>query len=161
MPHDAKAVANVFYKLANNEGKKLTNMQLQKLVYIAHGFNLAVAGEPLFTDEVHAWEFGPVIPDLYEELKKYGAGEVKARLLTRTPPIKSDNPEMDVINAVWGSYGKFTGPQLSAMTHKEGTPWSETWKKQPYGEIRNELIAEHYRKLLDEQPETSIETVAR
>jgi uncharacterized phage-associated protein len=151
MAYDAKAIANVFYKLARSEGKYLTNMQLQKLVYIAHGFNLAVLGEPLFSDSVHAWEYGPVIPSLYEELKSYGAEEVKRRLLTKTPPVKPDDPEMKVIRAVWNSYGRYSGLQLSAITHVEGTPWSEIWKTKPFGVIPNELIAQHYRELLDER----------
>lgn len=157
--HDAKAVANAFYKLARKEGKRLTNMQLQKLVYIAHGFSLGLLGEPLFTDGVYAWEFGPVIPPLYEELKQYGAGEVKARLHTRTPPIQEDSPEMKVVRAVWNGYGKFSGPQLSSMTHIVDSPWHQTWKKNKYGIINDDTIQEYYRKLLNERG-TPTETFA-
>lgn len=155
MSHDAKAVANAFYTLANKDGKKLTNMQLQKLVYIAHGFNLAVQGEALFTDQVRAWEYGPVIPDLYNELKKYGAGEVTGRLLTKTPPIKQESPEMQVIRAVWNGYGQYSGIELSAMTHKEGTPWHKTYEQGRRNEIPNPIIKEYYQQLLNERPQAS------
>ncbi len=147
MAHDAKAVANAFYKLAGS--KKLTNMQLQKLVYIAHGFNLAVNGEPLFNDGVYAWQFGPVIPPLYEALKQYGAGEVTARLETRTPPIEDYTPEMRIIRAVWNAYGKYSGRQLSSMTHTVDSPWYQTWKRDKYGRIDDEVIQEYYRRLLN------------
>lgn len=152
MSHDAKAIANVFYKLARSEGKRLTNMQLQKLVYIAHGFNLAVLDEALFDDTVRAWEYGPVIPALYDELKQYGAGEVKARLLTRTPPVKEDDPEMKVIRAVWNAYGKYSGIELSAMTHKAGTPWHQMYEPGKRNEIPNKVIKEYYRQLLNVRP---------
>ncbi len=59
--HDARAVANEFIKLAKKHGKKpLTHMQLQKLVYIAHGWSFALGEEeaPLIADTVEAWDWG-------------------------------------------------------------------------------------------------------
>lgn len=142
--YDAIAVFNILYKLARPEGKRLTNMQAQKLVYIAHGFSLAMLDEPLFIDKVQAWQFGPVIPDLYDELRKYGAGEITGRSLSRTRHIKPDTPKMMVIRAVWNSYGRFSGPELSSMTHQAGTPWSQTYTPGKRREIPNPRIKEYY-----------------
>ncbi len=151
MNHDAKAVANAFIKLAKQERTRLTNLQLQKLVYIAHGYSLALLSQPLFRDKVFAWQFGPVVPPLYEELKQYGSGEVKRPLFTETPPIEEESPGWKVIRGVWNSYGKFSGPQLSALTHKPNTPWDETRGSagNQKVEIPNQKIAQYYRELLN------------
>jgi uncharacterized phage-associated protein len=150
MDHDAKAVANAFIKLAKRDRVALTNMQLQKLVYIAHGYSLALLGEPLFRDKVYAWQFGPVVPSLYDELKQYGAGQVKKPLYTETPKIEEEGPDWKVIRGVWNSYGKYTGPQLSALTHKPNTPWDETRGSGSFKvEIPNRTIARYYRELLN------------
>src|SRR5712691_11530985 len=74
MSYSALTVANTFLDLATQEGKYVTNMKLQKLVYIAHGYYLAYrAGEPLIFEDVKAWQWGPVIVELYEALRQYGA----------------------------------------------------------------------------------------
>ncbi len=151
MAYSAIAVANAFLKLAKEEGKELTNMQLQKLVYIAHGYCLAMLGQPLFYNNVHAFEWGPVIPKLYKQLRKYGAGKVTEEVSTDEEPVLSPTPEMAVIQGVWKSYGDFSGAKLSAITHRDKTPWSLTWKDNQFGVIDNDLIAEHYQQMLNEQ----------
>ena len=82
MAYPAAKVANEFISYADHLRQPLTNMQLQKLVYIAHGFYLAWRDEPLVSEEVKAWQWGPVIIPLYEALKQYGAGVVSHKIPT-------------------------------------------------------------------------------
>lgn len=149
--YSAESAANAFLELARRNGKSLTNMQLQKLVYIAHGYSLAKLGKPLFHNNIHAFEWGPVIPNLYKTLRHYGAGEVKELIPTDAAPIGEDSQEMEIIREVWQDYGDFSGLQLSDLTHRKGTPWSETWRINQFGVISDELIAEHYRQDLYER----------
>ena len=149
MPYSAATIANKFLSLADHDGKLLTNMQLQKLVYIAHGYYLAIIGKPLLYDEVKAWQWGPVIIDLYESLRKYGAGNVTERIPVQD--VELDPMAERIIEKVWKAYGKFSGFRLSAITHKEGSPWDRTWRDWQYGAIPDELIAEYYRRLLNER----------
>ncbi len=44
-------IANEFLKMNGAMGR-LTQMHLQKLVYIAHGWKLALVGEPLADDAI-------------------------------------------------------------------------------------------------------------
>jgi uncharacterized phage-associated protein len=76
MPYDSKAVANYFLDCAQRSSKKLDPMQIQKLVYFAHGWRLAAIGAALIDEMVEAWRYGPVIPSLYHEFKSFGKNPI-------------------------------------------------------------------------------------
>jgi len=148
MTYSANAVANAFISLAKREGKALTNMQVQKLVYISQGFSLALLGRSLFKDDAHAWQWGPVIPKLYKALQKYGNKEVTELIENVSDPVPDNSDECALIKEVWGAYGEFSGAKLSALTHQEGTPWSLTWEQNRFGVIPLDVITEHYKDLV-------------
>ncbi|OQY42717.1 MAG: hypothetical protein B6240_13665 [Desulfobacteraceae bacterium 4572_87] len=51
--------------LDEEAGDLISNLKLQKLVYYAQGFYLALYDEPLFNEPIEAWTHGPVIRELY------------------------------------------------------------------------------------------------
>lgn len=55
----AMAVANYFIDLARRDGKELTPQRLMALIYVAHGFSLAVFRRGILDpryDRVEAWD---------------------------------------------------------------------------------------------------------
>lgn len=165
MGYPAKAVANAFLDLAKIDGKPLSPLKLQKLVYIAHGWNLAINEQPLVSDEFpEAWQYGPVFPSIYHEFKQYGRGDVanKARQFEKSGPgpldFNSIVPEIqeadqltwNFLRTVWSKYSQFSGLALSDATHRSDTPWSKVWSESGgarNADIKNELIKEHYQTL--------------
>jgi len=147
MAHTALQVADQFTRLASQDSKAFTQMQLLKLVYIAHGWMLAVYNEPLIYEEVQAWKFGPVIPSLYQDLKIYGSNPIVNFILQY--PTDFNTRERQVIQFTYDSYGEFSAYQLSDITHAAGTPWSETYGKGAgWAElIPNTVIQDHYKVL--------------
>lgn len=148
MTVSSHAIANEFIALAKSEGKALTNMQLQKLVFISQGYTLAILEHPLYFHNTHAWQWGPVIPKLYKPLQKYGRNFVTDPLEAEDS-LDQNSEEMEIIKAVWDGYGHLSGGQLSDLTHKPNTPWSITWKNDQFGIIPEDLIAEHYKGIVE------------
>ena len=63
-------VANAFiFRYGRNN--LITNLKLNKLVFYAQVESLKKHGVPLFSDEIQAWEYGPVEPMVYRAFKKY------------------------------------------------------------------------------------------
>jgi uncharacterized phage-associated protein len=151
--HTALDVANAFIEIAARNGQRLTNMQLQKLVYFAFGYYAGFMNSKLFRDEIQAWGYGPVIPTLYHKLKGYGVGAV-TELLPSTNIVGDSSVEKKIIEGVWDSYHNYTALQLSSLTHKDGTPWQHMWEKSKGRKnvpIPFSLIREHYEKLIRER----------
>jgi uncharacterized phage-associated protein len=169
MPNLSTAIANEFLRKPGGIGA-LTQMQLQKLTYIAHGWNLALTGARLVTDDLQAWDYGPVFPMLYDHAKFFGKSPI-GRLITDRDDNKVSffigkneehampyvavlsAPEREVIDRVWNKYSKYSAFTLSGLTHQPGTPWFETY----FGPGKNsvitdDLIREHYLALARSAP---------
>lgn len=100
----------------------LTHMQLQKLMYYAQGWALALNGRPLFSGNIEAWKHGPVVPSLFRNLTHHGSRPLPASLGDRGASLSQQ--ERDHIDAVWADYGRFSAARLREMTHAE-SPWRD------------------------------------
>ena len=147
MAHSAKAIANAFLNLAAQHGEDVGPLKLQKLVYYAAGYYAGAYNEPLLSSSLEAWEHGPVAPDLHREFKEFGRNPI-TRLATdfdddfeleEVPIPTEDKRAMGVVNFVWTTYKKYTGLQLSDMTHADGTPWATT--RAATGSVKNAKIS--------------------
>lgn len=144
--YDSRTVANRFLELAAERGEALTPMQLLKLVYIAHGWMLALYHKPLIREQVQAWQYGPVIPELYSEIRFYRGLPISKNIAAPSEPV--DPAAQSIISQVYERYGRLTGPALSRLTHAENTPWARTYRPGSFGlVIPTDLIEDHYARL--------------
>ena len=138
-------IAKKFIELSKKDSSEMTPMKLLKLTYIAHGYYLAFTDKPLFSNNVEAWKYGPVIPDLYHIVKRTDFSENDFNFIEMFSDSKLSKGDDKFIESVWNAYKKFDGGQLSSKTHEEGTPWAKTYNGQFSTKIDNELIKEYYK----------------
>ena len=128
-------------------------MKIQKLVYIAHGWHLGLYDEPLCSEIVQAWKWGPVFHDLYHAVKHWGNRSIREPVQDywdeeEVPPVPdNDSFESELIKDVWNIYQGYTGSQLSRLTHASGTPWDDVVQEREgrwYPEISDDRIKRHY-----------------
>ena len=143
---DSRTVANRFIALANEKGDALTPMQILKLVYMAHGWMLGLVGRPLIKEEVEAWQYGPVIPELYNAIRRHKSQPVSEPIQGADGNLDAD--EQHIIDQVYQIYGQRSGPALSRLTHQPDSPWAKVYRRGSFGlEIPNDLIEDHYAML--------------
>jgi uncharacterized phage-associated protein len=133
---DVREVANAVLEIADREDIVVTNLSLNKLVFFAHAWFLALRDEPLVDSPFEAWQYGPVHPQIHRQLKKFKKQRVRIRLTkidlntgADLPVLSSLNSaQMEIVETVVKFYGKYTGAELIDISHEPGAPWDQIWK---------------------------------
>ena len=154
--NNALDVVNYILKRGKELGKKFTPMQMIKLVYLAHSWFMATYSKdknsliPLINERVEAWHYGPVIPIVYHAVKQFRSSPIRGPILGGDAEggnlSKNERAAIDVVIEV---YGDKSGAELSALTHREGTPWQKTYQGTLYVEIQAKDIFHYYKSILD------------
>jgi len=118
----------------------LSTMKLQKLCYYCQAWSLVWDDKPLFDEEFHAWENGPVCKELFH--KTQGRFSVSASDENGNSSNLTDEQKA-TINSVLDYYGGHDAQWLSRLTHME-EPWKEARSKSVDEVITQESMAMYY-----------------
>ena len=139
----AENVADFFLSLSDPEiGDTISNLKMQKLLYYAQGFHLAIYDTPLFPEKIKAWQYGPIVEEIYNEYNEYSYGAIPK---PRRVNIKMfDKENIKFLKEIYEVYGQFSALRLMQMTHSE-PPWTTTPKS---GIISHEKMKSYFKTLL-------------
>jgi uncharacterized phage-associated protein len=141
-------IANYFLKRQDlDAGDLMSNMKIQKLVYYAQGFNLAITDSPLFPEPIEAWDHGPVCIPLYHEYKQFGSGSIPIPYDVDALSIFSKKAH-GILDMVHIYYGQFSAWKLRNLTHEE-EPWVRAFAR-GRSEISHEDMQRYFKTQLVE-----------
>lgn len=136
-------IAGYIVELANKTPEHdLTNLKIQKLLYYAQGKYLVQTGDPLFYEKVEAWQYGPVVPEVYHQFKQCGSFPVTEFDLESYQSGDMPDEIKRFLQELWEKIGmKYSGSFLVKKTHAPGTPWSQYYRQSESGiEIPQESL---------------------
>ena len=124
----------------------LSNLKLQKLLYIAHLFYLGESnGNPLLREHFEAWDYGPVQPDLYRSVRIFGSSPIE-NIFHFADDISEGSPEAKIIDSAALQLGKAASSRLVAITHWDKGAWARNYRPGVRGVIiPNDDILREYR----------------
>lgn len=169
MENYALSIANYFIRLAKGEDKVIRPLKLMKLVYIAHGYMLALLDRPTDgakLEKVEAWQYGPVFPSVYYSFNKYGRRPIteEAKVINFdavdspgdifTIPIITEEIEQKICRLVWEKYGIYTDSTLVDTLHADGTPWRKVYVKGLNRVIPDYITKSYYRFVIKKTMES-------
>lgn len=140
MAYNAVDIARkIVSKTDTEHGDTISNLKLQKLLYFAQGFHLASFGEPLFDEDMVAWTYGPVVPEVYAAYKRYRNRAINTNGLADDVRLASE--EEALFDKVYLEYSRYSAVALMQMTHSAG-PWCnhQVGEVLPKSEIRDYFL---------------------
>ena len=132
----ARAAANYIIWFCQRHGDPITNLKLQKLLYYAQGWFLALHGRPLFREPLRAWIRGPVEHGVWKSYSEFRWRPITTKI---SKPSLSELAR-DHIEEVIEAYGDYSALTLEKMTHQE-EPWKRARGNLAHGESSTTIIS--------------------
>ena len=113
----ALEIAKYIIDKCTKDNCPISNLQLQKILYYIQREFLQ-QGEIAFPEEIEAWQFGPVVPEVYRQYCGFGALPIRMRYMVR---IELDDIRM--INPIIEKKRILNPWDMVSDTHSSGKAW--------------------------------------
>lgn len=137
---------------ANDERHPISNLQLQKMLFFAQTkYMVSHQGKKLFSDDIYAWQYGPVIPRVYSAYSRNGGSPIE-----RVSPIGQDgqfdkdafvmlanreDPAIrETLDSVFNEWVNKPAWSLVAASHKKGMAWDLVYNRNGKGSGNGTII---------------------
>lgn len=159
--YNAAQVADFFVHLGSakmvDEGvpEGITPLKLQKLLYFAQAASLSLFNKKLFSEEIEAWKYGPVVSSIYHVYK-----ENPNSPLTKPQGIFKeigDAKTQEFLKEVWDMFDKYSASELVQITHNH-SPWKDAYQEGRNAVIPAEVLRDYYKDVfvLEEDEQAAV-----
>lgn len=118
MIYNASSIADFIIDKCSKAKNPISNLQLQKVLYFTWVEYYNKTRGILFLDDICAWQFGPVVPEVYYEYCAYGGRPIN--IMCETAISDSDT---EILDDIVEKYIKIPVNKLVDMTHRKGSAW--------------------------------------
>ena len=154
--YPVRDVSHYIIVYSNKKDYGVSNLKLQKLLYFVQAFFLINDCPPCFDEKIEAWDFGPVVPEIYREYKRYGGMDIptidyyvkfdkkniwNTERIYYEDIISDDDKEM--IRAVVDKFAHCSATFLVNLTHNQD-PWINAYVNGQRNEITKEDIKRYF-----------------
>ena len=117
---DVKELAIGIISYCNNNNIRISNLKLQKILYYIQGYAIKETHEPAFDAEIHNWQYGPVVEEVYFEYNQFRGEDIVLKDYDRRDGFfKRKNAINDIVLKVLNNCKNKSAFELVEMTHKD------------------------------------------
>lgn len=132
--------------ICERSGWAITQLSLQKILYIAHMVHMGRGHGPLVPGHFEAWDYGPVHPVLYQKVKGFGAKPIPNVFWTKTAP---DGVDLATLTEACEQLLPLSPGALVQNTHWRLGAWAKHYNASGRGIVIPEadIIAEYQARV--------------
>lgn len=128
-----------------------THLKLEKMVYLCFAEYLCMTKKLLFENKIYAFDYGPVVKDVYDKFKCYkdrvlSDDYLQAEMSYKSRILNSENglEKIGAINKIIQWYRNMSADVLVDITHRKNSPWEKMYDGTLYKEIPAEVILNYH-----------------
>ena len=146
--NSALDVSRYIINKCNSKNYYISNLRLQKILYFIQ-MEFIIQNRKCFDDEIQAWDYGPVVPNVYHVFKRFGASNIPqiryyydrscGLLNMKKIEFRDDiicSKDREIIDRVIEECSVYSTSELVDITHSQ-SPW-----KNAYRHKRNSVISD-------------------
>lgn len=115
--YSALNIAKYIIDKCTNDKCPISNLQLQKILYYIQREFLQ-QGAKAFSEEIEAWQFGPVVPEVYKQYCGFGAIPIRMLYV-----VDLDSDYVKIINPIVEKKRLLNPWDMVSDTHSKGKAW--------------------------------------
>lgn len=150
--YEAIDVARYVVNRSIEIGYPCSNLKLQKLLYFIQRAYLYIYERPCFKDDIEAWKYGPVVPEVYRNFRMFGSTgipKIEKYLKYSRETMKFDTvlfendlfegADIELFDYIVDVYKEVSPLKMVELTHRQYA-WIDTFKRGESSIISNDLI---------------------
>ena len=141
MTYQARDIAEYIINREASEGRTVSNLRLQKLLYFVQAQFIVQKGSPCFTQRMEAWDYGPVVPEVYHAYKFFGSNAIPC---TKNS-ARIDEADKALIDSMLDSCSEYSTSTLVDMTHAQD-PWKVAYQNVFDNEITVAAMCRYFKE---------------
>lgn len=116
-------LANYIVDKCIKDNTPITNLQLQRILYFVQK-DFLKRGSQAFSDDIEAWEFGPVVPNVYFDFCGFGAMPI---LFISRDTVLNLSTDKNIIDNIVENKRSLTPWEIAKETSKITGAWSKVY----------------------------------
>ena len=135
-------IAKYIIWYCKEKGYPISNLRLQKVLYFVQADFLINRDIPCFMESIEAWDFGPVVPEVYHKYKIFGSSMIPS-FICGSIAEKIRTLDKEMINEIVDLCAGKSTSELVDITHQQ-EPWKNAYRKYCNNIITNESIRKYF-----------------
>jgi uncharacterized phage-associated protein len=136
--------------ICERSGWTVTQLSLQKILYLAHMVHLGRGHGPLVQGNFEAWDYGPVHPILYHKVKSFGAKPIPNVFWSQEVV---DGTTREILEEACDNLLHLTPGALVQNTHWKDGAWAMNYSPSAKNILipERDIIAEYQKRVAGKQ----------